>query len=193
MSFLRLDSVRAEWGRNRRLRWGILLVAAILVFYLYLASIDWRDGVASNYVERQQYLLKMQSLVGQEEWLDRASDAGRLRAGLDASIPSAATVGLAQAGVQTWARDLSATQGSDIQVQSQAAQSVDDRPEIVRVPMIISGSLPPNKVVELMRQIESNANLTVIDQSMILNRENQTFSLTFVAFFRIEEGGNAPG
>lgn len=190
---MRLDALLAEWGRNRRLRWGVLLVAVILVLYVYLASIDWRDGVASEYAERQQYLLKMQSLVGQDEWLERASDAGRLRAGLDAAIPSTATVGLAQAGVQTWARDLSATQGADIQVQALAAQPVDNRPGIVRVPMIISGSLPPNKVVGLIRQIESNANLTVIDQAMILNRENQTFSLTFVAFFRIEEGGNAPG
>ena len=182
------SSARDEWSRNARLRWGVAVIALVIGVWVFLVLRDWRDALAEEYLDRHAYLVKMQSLVGQDEWLERAEAAARIRAALEAEIPSADTIGIAQATVQTWARDLVAASGAELQVQAQAAQEVDGHPGLFRVPVVISGGLQAPKVMELIRQVESYGSLAVIEESLIMNRQNETFSLTVVAYFQVQEG-----
>lgn len=182
------SSARDEWSRNARLRWGVAVIALVIGVWVFLVLRDWRDALAEEYLDRHAYLVKMQSLVGQDEWLERAEAAARIRAALEAEIPSVDTIGIAQATVQTWARDLVAASGAELQVQAQAAQEVDGHPGLFRVPVVISGGLQAPKVMELIRQVESYGSLAVIEESLIMNRQNETFSLTVVAYFQVQEG-----
>lgn len=182
------SSARDEWSRNARLRWGVAVIALVIGVWVFLVLRDWRDALAEEYLDRHAYLVKMQSLVGQDEWLERAEAAARIRAALEAEIPLADTIGIAQATVQTWARDLVAASGAELQVQAQAAQEVEGHPGLFRVPVVISGGLQAPKVMELIRQVESYGSLAVIEESLIMNRQNETFSLTVVAYFQVQEG-----
>ncbi|SJZ90050.1 hypothetical protein [Novilysobacter spongiicola] len=182
------SSARDEWSRNARLRWGVGVIALVIGVWVFLVLRDWRDALAEEYLDRHAYLVKMQSLVGQDEWLERAEAAARIRAALEAEIPLADTIGIAQATVQTWARDLVAASGAELQVQAQAAQEVEGHPGLFRVPVVISGGLQAPKVMELIRQVESYGSLAVIEESLIMNRQNETFSLTVVAYFQVQEG-----
>lgn len=182
-----LEQARREWAGNRRLRIGAVAIAAILAFYLLLVLRDWQSALQLHYAQRSEQLQKMQALAGQEVWIARAQAAQALRKGLEAEIPEVATLGLAQAGVQTWMRDLNAAFGGALQVQNQAPQQVDGQPGVWRVPVTISGPGDPMRVMQLIGQVESRKSLTVIDQATLLNRENQTFSLTVVSLFRIKE------
>lgn len=187
-------SAREQWRRNPRLRAGGMVIAAVVALYLFLVASDWKEQLAQQYVDRRDYLWRMQSLVGEDEWLQRAEEAAELRSALEAQVPEAATLGLAQASVQTWVRDLMAAYGGGtLQVQAQSAQPIEGRPEWVRVPVTVSGGLEPTQVVDLIRQVERNANLAVIEQAGIMNRQNRTFSLTIVAFYRVAEAGDAGG
>jgi len=47
--------------------------------------------------------------------------------------------------------------------------------------------------VQLIRRIEMQPNLIVIEQAMVLNRNNGMVALTVAGFFRVEEAANAPG
>ena len=182
-----VEQARREWSGSRRLRIGGIAIAAILAFYLLLVLRDWQSALQVQYADRTEHLQKMQALAGQEVWIARAQSAQALRRGLEAEIPDAATLGLAQAGIQTWVRDLNAGFGGTLQVQNQAPQQVDGQPGIWRVPVVISGPGDPARVMQLVGQIEGRKSLTVIDQATVLNRENQTFSLTVVSLFRIKE------
>lgn len=182
-----LERGRQEWASNPRLRLGTWLIAGILGFYLLLVLRDWQQALQQRHVERSEYLQKMRSLAGQDEWIERAETAARIRKALEAEIPDAATLGLAQAGVQTWVRDMSAVYGTALRVQTEGGEAVPGRPDLWRVPVVLSGSMDPQKVTQLIQQIEKHGSLTVIEQSVILNRENQTFSLTAVSFFRIQQ------
>lgn len=183
------NRARNEFARNQRLRFGVLVMAAILAFYSFLVLRDWRAGLHDQYVERRQYLRKLKSLAGQNQWPVRAEQMSRVRKALEAEIPAFASQGLAQASAQTWARDLAAVHGSAVQVQSQPSQPVDGQPELWRVPVVLTGSLPPRAVVNLIQQIEKRGSLSVVEQALILNRENQTFQLTVVSFVRVAGRG----
>ncbi|MDX2299290.1 MAG: hypothetical protein NW204_06155 [Xanthomonadaceae bacterium] len=187
-----LTQVRKEFAENPRLRIGAWAIAAIVVFYLWLVLADWRAQMQKDYAAQSQQLQKIRSLAGQDEWLQRAERARALRDALQAQIPEVATLGLAQASVQTLARNLAAASGNAIRIQAEAPAPVTGSEGLWRVPVVISGGLGAEQVLQLVRRIESERNLVVIEQATILNRENRTFSLTVVAFFRVKESAREP-
>lgn len=184
-----LADARRQWAANRRLRIGIVAIAAIVVLWLFLVLGDWRASLAAEYAARTEHLYKMQALAGQDEWVERARAMAEVRRGLEAELPDAATPGLAQANVQGWARDVVAAYGDeDVTVQVSDAVQVDGHPGVWRVPVAINGPLRPGKYLDLVAAIERRNTLAIIEQARVLDRENKTFSLTVVAFFRIQPG-----
>ena len=179
---------RNELAQNQRLRIGILAIAGIVVFYAFLVLGDWRSSLHEQYVERRQYLRKLRELAGQSQWTVRADAISRVRKELEAQIPVVASPGLAQASAQTWIRSLAAVHGSAVQVQSQPPLAVDGQPGLWRIPLVVSGTLAPRTVVNLVQQIEKHSSLSVIEEATILNRENQTFQLTVVSYARVAGG-----
>lgn len=185
-----IESARGQFAANPRLRWGGLAIAAILVLYVWLLLSDWQAALARDYRQERQRLEKILSLAGQGHWLARAEAAGELRRVLEAEIPVIQTLGLAQASVQSWARDLSVAFGDGFRIQAGEATRAAAGEDLWRVPVTLSGSLDPRQAVQLMQRIESQANLATIEQALILNRSNRTFSLTVVVFYRIPQGGD---
>lgn len=186
--------LRKELAGNPRLRLGLWVVAGILGLYLWLLLGDWRAELEREYRAERQRLDKIVSLAGQEQWLARAEAARTLRQALEAEIPRADTLGLAQASVQTWARDLIAVHGDALRVQAQTPVRVREGEDLWRIPVTLSGALEPSQVLQLIQRIERQPNLTTIEAALILARDNRTFSLSVVAFYRIaEEPADASG
>lgn len=176
---------RQEFAQNPRLRIGVIAIATILALYAFLVLRDWRTELHANYVERREHLRDVRALAVQKSWPARAKAMSRLRKGLEAQIPTVGSLGLAQAGAQAWARDLTSGYPGTTQVQPQEPQQVENQPGLWRIPVTISGSLPPKVVINLIQQIEKRTSLSVIEQSMLLNRENKTFELTVVSYARV--------
>lgn len=182
----RLQPVARELRQNPRLAWGLAAIGAILLVYACLALYGWRDSVASSYVEKRERLWRMQPLAGEDVWLQRADDAAALKRALMAQVPQARTLGLAQASAQSWAREVAQASGSGLTVQAQTPAAVETMDGVYRIPVVLSGSLEGNALVQLLRRIETNPNLVTIEQATVYNRRNRTFSLTLVAFYRVE-------
>lgn len=179
---------RLELAQNQRLRIGVLAIAAILAFYSFLVLNDLRASLLEQYVERRQYLRKLRVVAVQKDWPARAEEMQRVREALEAEIPAFASAGLAQASAQTWVRDLAAVHGEAVRVQTQLPEAIEGTPGLWRVPMVVSGSLAPRAVINLIQQIEKRTSLSVIEEALILNRQNQTFQLTVVSYARVTEG-----
>ena len=94
---VRTRKIREEWSSNPRLRWGAGIALAIGFFYLCLVLVDWRRELHDQYQQRTLQLYKMTALAGQEQWLLRAQAAQSVEKALQAEVPDAATIGLAQA------------------------------------------------------------------------------------------------
>ena len=179
----------SEIRSNPRLQVGLLVVGAILVLYAVLVLLDLREAREQAYVQRAEQLHKMRALAGQDAWIGRAQAAARVRRALAAEIPAFETVGVAQAQLTSWAREVGQSfAGSTVQIQSQTAQQVAGEDGVWRVPVVLSGEAPPARVVDLIQQVERRSVLTVIEQAMVMNRENKTFSLTVVAYVRVGPG-----
>ena len=185
-----INRARQDFSQNPRLRIGVVVIAAILALYAFLVLRDWRANLHDNYVERRQHLRKINALAGQNAWPARAEAMSRLRKSLEAQIPAATSQGLAQAGAQTWLRDLTAVYAGAVQVQAQPPQAVEGQAGLWRIPIVISGALPPTAVLNIIQQVEKRSSLSVIEQSMIINRENKTFELTVVSYARVAGGSD---
>lgn len=180
----------SEIRSNPRLQAGLAVVGAILVVYAVLVLVDLRRTGEQAYVQRAEQLRKMRALAGQDAWIGRAQAAARVRQALAAEIPEFETVGVAQAQLTSWVREVGqAFGGNAVQIQSQTAQQVVGEEGLWRVPVVLSGEAPPARVVDLIQQVERRSVLTVIEQAMLMNRENKTYSLTVVAYVRVRAGG----
>jgi hypothetical protein len=185
-----IADIRRQWAANPRLRTAVGLAGALVALWVVLVLFDWRDALAERYRERSAYMGRLRSLAGQPEWLARSQEAARLRKGLEATIPTAASLGLARAEVQAWARERATATGGQVQIASAEPSEVDGRPGLWRIPVTLTGSAAPQQVIQLMQTVEKSPTLSVVEQAMLLNRENRTFSLTVVFHYRIE-GGSA--
>lgn len=194
-----LRGMRQEWQGNPRLRLGVLVVVAISVLYGCLVLNDWRHALHAQYQQRTLQLYKMSALAGQEHWLSRAQSAKDVERALQAEIPNATTIGLAQAEVQTMVRQLIDAFGRKMTTESRPPVAVPGQPGLWRVPVTLRGALSSTQLLEMLRRLEDADRLMVIDESQITFPQGvPTVSLTLSAFYRVGDGkpqgdGNGAG
>ena len=186
-----LRGMRQEWQGNPRLRLGVLVVVAISVLFACLTLNDWRHALHAQYQQRTLQLYKMSALAGQEHWLSRAQSAKDVEKALQAEIPNATTIGLAQAEVQTMVRQLIDAFGRKMTTESRPPVAVPGQPGLWRVPVTLRGALSSTQLLEMLRRLEDADRLVVIDESQITFPPGvPTVSLPLSAFSRV--GGGTP-
>ena len=182
----RLAQMRTEWSGNPRLRAGAVLILVILVVYILMVLADWRAALHEEYQQRTLQLYKVQALAGKDEWVQRAEKARALDKALQSEIPNAATIGLAQAEVQTWMRQIMQAFGPKMSSESHAPAPVTGDPGLWRIPITIRGLISVQQLQEVLRRIESSDRLTVVDSLTItMVRDMPNVSLTAVAYYRV--------
>jgi len=182
----RMAQVRAEWSGNARLRLGSGLIALILVVYLPMVLADWPPDLHSQYQPPPLAPLRGQALAGRDEWLRRAEDVRALDQALQAEIPAAATIGLAQAEVQTWMRRIMQAFGFKMTSEAHAPVQVAGEPGMWRIPITIRGLVSVQQLQEILRRIESTNRLTVVDtMTVTMVRDIPNVSITAAAYYRV--------
>lgn len=183
--------IREEWRSNPRLRWGALIALVIGFLYLCLVLADWRRDLHEQYQQRTLQLYKMTALAGQEHWLARAQNAQSVEKALQAEVPNAATIGLAQAEVQTFVRQLINAFGRKLGSDAHPPAEVAGQPGLWRIPVTIRGMVSQPQMVEILRRVEDWDRLVVIDEfSFTFVKGAPNMSMTLVAYYRV--GRSAP-
>lgn len=185
----RTRKIREEWNGNPRLRWGAGIAIAIGFFYLCLVLADWRRDLHDQYQQRTLQLYKMTELAGQEQWLGRAQSAQALEKALQAEVPNAATIGLAQAEVQTFVRQLINAFGRKLGSDVRPPAEVAGQPGLWRIPVTLRGMVSQPQMLEMLRRVEDSDRLMVIDEfSFTFVRGVPNMSMTLVAYYRVGSG-----
>ena len=183
--------LREEWSSNPRLRWGAVIALAIGFLYLCLVLVDWRKDLHAQYQQRTLQLYKMTELAGQEQWLVRAQSAQAVEKALQAEVPNAATIGLAQAEVQTFVRQLINAFGRKLASDARPSAEVTGQPGLWRVPVTLRGMVSQPQMLEILRRVEDSDRLMVIDEfSFTFVKGVPNMSMTLVAYYRV--GSPAP-
>ena len=182
---------RAEWDANPRLRIGVAVAAAIAALYAALLAFDWRARLHEDYEQASTRLVKTAALATQEEWIARAQQARDLRRALEAQVPRSATIGLAQAEAQSWIQQLLQAFGRDMTSQARAPVRVEPAGDLWKIPVSVRGAVTPGQYLEMLRRIEGNDRLIVIEQVSIDNQRRPLVEMTISAYYRV--GGQAAG
>lgn len=181
-----IQRARAEWAANARLRWGVGLAVAIVGIYVALLLMDWRSRLHAEYQQESVRLVKTASLAGQQQWVTRAQQARDLRRALEAQVPVSATLGLAQAEAQSWIQDLlRAFGGREMSSQARAPVRVAADGDVWKIPVTIRGGLTSSQYLEMLRRIEGNERLIVVEQVTLDNQRRLTIDMTISAFYRV--------
>ena len=189
-----LQRARAEWAANARLRWGAGIAVAIAAVYVALMLIDWRSRLHEDYQQESVRLVKTASLAGQQQWIARAQQARDLRRALEAQVPASATLGLAQAEAQSWIQELlRAFGGRDMNSQARAPVRVVADGDVWKVPVTVRGGLTSSQYLEMLRRIEGNERLIVVEQVTLDNQRRLTIEMTISAFYRVRDASRAQG
>ena len=185
----RTRKIREEWRSNPRLRWGAGIAIAIGFFYLCLVLVDWRRDLHDQYQQRTLQLYKMTELAGQEHWLARAQSAQAVEKALQAEVPSAATIGLAQAEVQTFVRQLINAFGRKLSSDARPPAEVTGQPGLWRIPVTMRGMVSQPQMLEILRRVEDSDRLMLIDElSFSFIKGGPNISMTLVAYYRVGSG-----
>lgn len=185
-----LRAMREEWKGNPRLRWGTIAAAAIAFIYLCLVLVDWRRDLHAHYQERSLHLYKMTALAGQEYWVARAQSAQAVEKALQAEIPAAATIGLAQAEVQAMVRKLMNAYGRKLTTEARPPTELAGQRGLWRIPVTMRGVTSQAQMLEILRLLESSDRLVTIEQfSFTFAQGVPNFSLTLVAYYRVGKLG----
>lgn len=180
-------NAREEWGNNPRLRWGGLAILAIAFLYLCMLLGDWRQGLQDTYRERSLQLYKVAALSGQEQWLLRAEDVKTVQKALQAEIPGASTIGLAQAEVQTRVRQILNAFGPKLTADARPPAEVPGQAGVWRFPVTIRGPVSQPQLASILSRIEGSDRLIVIDDLAITFVQRiPSVSMTVTAYYRID-------
>ena len=178
---------REEWNANQRLRWGALVILAILFLYLCMLLLDWRASLQEQYRQRSLQLYKVAALSGQDQWLLRAEGVKTVQKALQAEIPHATSIGLAQAEVQTSIRQLLNAFGPKLSTDPRPPAQVPGQPGIWRLPVSIRGLLTQAQLNSILHRIESSDRLIVIEELTIgFVQRMPNISMTITAYYRVD-------
>jgi len=178
----------AELQGNPRLQLGLAAIVLILCGWMFLVLGDVRTGLIKDLQDGHERLIQVKQLAGQKAWAQRARDAEALAKGLEAEIPPARSVGLAQADFQGWLQKIVDAQGANLRVDMQAPVRDEDQHGLVRVSAVVSGGLSPRRVLQMVHRIESNTALTTLPALLVrTDGANQTFSATVQSTYLVPD------
>lgn len=177
----------AQVRGNRRLQIGLSLIALIVLLWLLILLGDWRQARIAILQASEQRLEQTRTLARQKGWDERATEAGQMAEALKAEIPPAASLGLAQAELQGWLRQLADTQPAQLRLDVQPPVQLETPAGMVRVTATLSGSMPPSQVIQLISRIEGRQSLTAIPMATLRSDGvNRSFSLTIQGFYQLQ-------
>lgn len=109
-----LAGLRVQWATNRRLRWGLLAIGAILWVQGLLMLGDSAQAMRQQADSLREDVDRMQVQARSKAWPGRADDARQQVAGLRSMLWQETDIGLAEAAAQDWVRALAAKLGLGI-------------------------------------------------------------------------------
>lgn len=184
-----LATTRTELTNNPRLRAGLVVVGALLLLYQLADLSDLRGRMTEDYIAKQVQLARVQGISKEDGWDRRASEIHAMRTALEAEIPDADSMGLAQATMQGWLRDTVTRSGAKLSVTMGTPLRVDEASAYWKIPAQISGQMSLSGALELIRKIESRKELMSVESIRLTTGGQSSVSLEVASYYRVRKEG----
>jgi len=183
-----LQQLKQQLDAAPWLKWAGLAIAVLLALLVMQALVDWRIAEQRTATQAERNLHRILALNGQEVWLEREKEAIVLRDAMWAQLPEVATPGLAQAALQNWLREITASL-QNVNIRINHSGPVEHLPGVFQVNANLSAPLLPGHALQMLRQIETAANLVTVETLRFTNDGRTALYLTLNAYYRIPEEG----
>ncbi len=188
-----LGPLREQWNSNPRLQVAVWIILGLMLINIITVAYRWQSSQLDELENSAQKLKKMESLVGQSIWSQRAISAVSGLEAREKRLWRTDSAALARADLQAWLEqqvDNSGIGKSRFDVLQLAESPIDG---IGELHASISGEYTPESLSKLLIAIEGASQQVVINALDVNNRTRQFFSLQLVAYFEISsvrlEGG----
>lgn len=174
-----------ELQQNPRLRGGLWLIIGILLLYAFLRLQTYERQLVSEYNSTITHLARLQEVVSQAEWTNRAEKAQATRVELESRLWMADSKGLAQANFQAWLDLQSQTSKIEEQrLQIEDTVVVPDHEKLWKVTAQLRGNFEPDKLQRILYRIANHNQLIVTERLEIRqNLRQPIFTLVVTAYF----------
>ena len=182
-----IEKLRVEWQSSPLLRWGALGVVLILAVYVWLVLGDVNRELEQELAGNQGQQRRLASMQDENFWPERAQQVRNMRVQLESQFWQADTKGLAQANLQSWLdRLLRRMSVTNMKMQIEDPVDVEALESIWQVDVLIEGALEPARLLELLNEIETSSQLTVVNS---LDYEKQRFKIRLRTFVQSTQVG----
>lgn len=163
----------AEWRHNRRLRVGVMVVAAILGSHFVLDLRDQTTAALEQAREEASTRQRLGEATAERAWPVRARAAATQRDVLLKSIPKADTEGAAQAHLQAWLVAIaSETIIVDATTRIDSTVDVEGFPDLSQIVARLEGTVPTATALEpVVRALAEGQPWIQVDELQIAEGE----------------------
>ncbi len=156
---------RTELGVNARLRGGVWVIAAVVLFYLALVQSDRVAVAYDGYAVEAGRLARAQGLLEREDWPQLLEAERAANQTLESAFWQAETQGLAQAQMQAALAGIAeALDLRDVRIQPGLIQPVPDVPEIWRVQAQFSAGHNSGTQLQVLHALATYPKKLVVDR-----------------------------
>ncbi|MFC6352107.1 hypothetical protein H7691_02525 [Stenotrophomonas sp. CW117] len=139
----RWQLLRDEWRSNPRLRYGAMVILAILGMQGWFLLSDQVEKRMKAYASDMEMLARLEGVRKEVWWPERAGKVAELLQTVTGTIPEVAGKGMAQAESQAWLAHLVAEQKiGEPRVKVEDTVDVDGYPDMWQVISRLEGNLP---------------------------------------------------
>ena len=176
-----LGPVAAELGANARLRWGIWLIAGILLAYGILVQSERLAAAHRDYDAEAAGLARAAALLEGRDWSALLEAERETHGELEATFWRAETEGLAQAKLQDALTGIiEGLDFRDVLMRSGVSQPVPDLPGIWRVQTRLDAAYRGRAELHALHAIATHPKKLVVDRLDLRRRQRQRSHMVLI-------------
>ncbi|WP_313256495.1 hypothetical protein [Stenotrophomonas acidaminiphila] len=181
----RWQQLRDEWRSNPRLRYGAMVIVAILGMQgVFMLSDQVRERM-TTYASDMEMLARLEGVRKETWWPERASKAAELLEAVTGRIPEVTGKGMAQAESQAWLTRLAAEQRvGESRVKVEDTVDVDGYPDMWQVISRLEGNLPSHGHEAFMRALAEALPWIQVERIEVGEGETPRVVATFRSYYR---------
>jgi len=185
---LDIESLRAEFANNRRLRAGLWLILLLTAMWVSLVWSDINADLSASTRNLGSDLLSLQEIEPVNVWSERVEAAMASVASHEEGLWRADTQGLASARLQA---DLYALfkeeEKRQLEIKVATPQPLEDYPHLFRVSASIGATLTADSLLRVLGELEANPLRLNVEQLVVKKKRGVwTAALIVTAYFEVK-------
>lgn len=183
--FRGLKQLSSQWHSTPRLRYGAMVIAAILGMQGLFVLSDQVHKRAARYSDDMEMLARLEGLRKETWWPERAGEVKDVLGAVTARIPEVAGKGMAQAESQAWLARLAAEQKLEEPiVKVEDTVDVDGYPDMWQVISRLEGKLPAHGHEAFMRGLADGLPWVQAERIEVAEGGAPRVVVTFRSYYR---------